>query len=443
MPRHAWLAGVVAVATAAPAYAQPTEARHAPGAHAALDVRVDPSELPPEPGDEDTFGRDIGLYDPSGQSMRPLHEALRRASDGTGQARILVYGASHVAADFFSNVIRERLQARFGDAGHGFVLPARAWRGYRHFGVSVESSPRGWEGLRVRASTRETEPLGVAGMAVEGASGAAWGRVDTGDHTASRFVLFYLKQPGGGGFDVLLDGRRVARLDTDAAELGSGVHVVTAEDARHVLEVRLRGTGPVRLFGVSVERERPGVIVDNMGLNGARASSHLLWSEDMHREHLRRLDPSLVVLAYGTNESGDDDHPIEAYEAILRRVVARVRATVPSAACLLVGPSDRPMQGDAGALVDRPRTHQVIEVQRRVSRDFGCGFFDLLEFGGGPLSMVRWAASEPAYAQRDHIHFTGRGYLRLGEVLHDAIMRRFDTAPRFEPPAAVAAGYDP
>ena len=146
----------------------------------------------------------------------------------------------------------------------------------------------------------------------------------------------------------------------------------------------------------------------------------------MHQQYLRMLDPNLIVLAYGTNESGDDDHPIESYEASLRSVVARIRGTTPNASCLLIGPSDRPMQGEDGELVDRPRTHQVIDAQRRVSRDFGCAFFDLVAFGGGPMSIVEWAAADPAYAQRDHIHYTVRGYRRLGEVLHDALMADFE-----------------
>jgi len=33
------------------------------------------------------------------------------------QARIVFYGASHVAADIYTEVVRTRLQTRFGEAG--------------------------------------------------------------------------------------------------------------------------------------------------------------------------------------------------------------------------------------------------------------------------------------------------------------------------------------
>ncbi|HEY8430267.1 MAG TPA: GDSL-type esterase/lipase family protein [Sandaracinaceae bacterium] len=444
MSRARCLACLVAIAAPAAAAAQPSE-QAASSSHAALSPSTEPPDEAPdaaEPGEPApvVFGEEIDLYDPSGRALAPLYRALRRAEAGEGQARILFYGASHVAADYFTNVVRTRLQERFGDAGHGFILPARPWRYYRHLGgVSVESSRR-WEARRITASSREVEPLGLAGVAVESSSPTDWGRIDTGSQTASRFEIFYWRQPRGGAFDVYLDGRRVRRISTAAEEPGPDYAVVTAEDARHVLEVRVRGNGPVRLFGVSIEREVPGVIVDTLGINGARASSHLLWDEALHTEHLRRRAPDLVVLAYGTNESGDDDHPIEDYEATLRSVVARVRGTVPDAACMLIGPSDRPLRQPDGAFVERPRTQQIIEVQRRVSRDFGCAFFDLVAFGGGPLHMVQWAAAEPPFAQTDYVHYTARGYLRLGEVLHAAIMRGWEAAERFDVPSAVASG---
>lgn len=406
------------LALAAPAAAQ--------GEHAALRRDIVYADLPDTPEVEElVFGEDISLYDPSGQGLRPLHEALQRAAAGEGQARIMVYGASHVAADYFTNVVRERLQERFGDAGHGFVMPARPWRGYRHLGgLSVESPRRVWDGLRVRASTRDVEPLGHAGMAIEGDSANAWGRIDTGENAAGRWVIFYLQQPDGGSFDVSIDGRRVVRIATASEQVSGGFQSFTMSDEPHQLEVRLRGDGPVRIFGSSVEREAPGVIVDTMGLNGARAVSHLYWQEEIHRQYLRMLAPDLVVMAYGTNESGDDGHPIEEYEAELRAVVARTRGTVPDAACMLIGPSDRPLRED-GEYVDRPRTAEVNEVQRRVSRDLGCVYFDLVAFGGGPLSMLQWAHTDPPFAQRDYVHFTGRGYLRLGDVLHDTLLRGF------------------
>jgi lysophospholipase L1-like esterase len=143
----------------------------------------------------------------------------------------------------------------------------------------------------------------------------------------------------------------------------------------------------------------------------------------------------LVVLAYGTNESGDES-PLEDYERDLRAVVKRMRDTVPEASCLLIGPSDRPMQVEERVFEDRTRTARLIEVQHRVALEHGCGFFDLVAFQGGALSMLQWAASDPAYASQDHIHYTRVGYQRLGEVLLSALLEGMPESGELEPASA-------
>jgi lysophospholipase L1-like esterase len=140
----------------------------------------------------------------------------------------------------------------------------------------------------------------------------------------------------------------------------------------------------------------------------------------------------MVVLAYGTNESGDDDVPIETYERRLRKVMSRLRELLPSSACLLIGPSDRPIEEEDGSYSPRPRTGQLVQSQRRISAEYGCGFFDLVAFMGGEMSMVRWVEAEPPLGTPDHVHFTRRGYERLADVLHDALLSGYVSPPPAE-----------
>ncbi len=390
--------------------------------------------------DEGLLGVRIPVHDPSGRALDGLHGALDRVAAGEGKARIVFYGASHVASDWFTGTLRRELQSRLGDAGHGFILPVQPWRSYRHLDVEVESDWRRWTTHRIRTGNWVVDHYGYAGVAVETDRQGAWGAVTTaadGDigRSAGTYDLYFMKQPGGGDIDVWIDGRRVERVSTAAEERQAGYATFQVEDGAHRFEIRARGNGPVRIFGVAVERERPGVVVDTLGINGARARSHLFWEDALYREHLARREPDMVVLAYGTNETGDDDVPIEDYEARLREVVGRVREVVPDASCLLIGPSDRPLV-EGETIADRPRTSELVEVQRRVSEDLGCGFFDVVAFMGGPLSMQQWV--EQDYGQSDHIHFTRQGYERLAHALFDALTRDY----RGELPEAGAALAD-
>ena len=383
---------------------------------------------------EDAPGLDIAIQDRDGKSMEAFHKALEKAKEGKGQARILFYGASHVAGDIFTGSIRRELQKRYGDAGHGFVVPVHPWRTYRHRDINIESNHKKWKTHRIKVSDSKVERVGLAGVAMESRRAGTFGKVSTTlqgstGRNASLFELYYYKQPGGGDFEVLIDDKKVKRINTRAPRYKAGYATFRVPDGPHSFEIKVTGRGPVRVFGVAVEREVPGVIVDTLGINGARQRYQLLWEDSLFQEHLKRRNPDLVVLAYGTNEVGDDS-PLELYEERLHKSTKRVREALPNASCLFIGPSDRPLKVEEGVFEHRPRTPSVIEIQRRVAMHYGCGFYDLVAFQGGAMSTVEWAAQQPQYASQDHIHYTRRGYERLGDALLLALMEGFEDQPQ-------------
>lgn len=390
------------------------------------------------------------IEDASGHAFDAFYEALERIEPEHAQARIVVYGASHVASDLYTDIVRSKLQARFGDAGVGFVQPLRAASGYRSAGVTFEEAT-GWSGVHVKAKTPVYDRYGLGGMYLTAAQSrkAAQLAFLTRPHAglsgnADTLELWYLKQPGGGRLRVMIDGVE-HKLNTQAKTLKPGYERYALADAQHRVELIAAGNAPVRLFGVVMERDRPGVVVDNLGVPGSRVRYHLLWDDAVYREHLARRKPDLVVLAYGTNESGDDEEPIESYAGDLRKVLGRIREIVPKASCLLVGPSDRPIENPDGTFVDRPRTTEIVEVQRKLSAEYGCGFFDLVAFMGGRLGMLRWVNTLPPLGTPDYVHFTRAGYEALGNGLHAALMAGFapTSAPAPVPPTAAGSSRAP
>ncbi|MDD9944957.1 MAG: GDSL-type esterase/lipase family protein [Myxococcales bacterium] len=373
----------------------------------------------------------VPLYDPRGDSLEPFYSALRKTSAEGAHTRIAFFGASHVASDMFTDVVRQRLQARFGDGGPGFVLTAKPWRWHRHALVKYPHT-RNFKGVRVLARAPKHDRYGLAGVALQSGRLRAISRIATRPGRAAtgevdRVELYYLKQPRGGRVRVLLDGKGLATIRTRDRRPGPGYERFQVPLGLHQLEFRTQADGPVRLFGVVLERSGGGVVLDTLGIPGSRARNHLYWEETLYRAHLKHRAPHLFVLAYGTNEAGDDDVPIEAYESRVANVLDRLRSVLPGAACLLVGPSDRPIKNEEdGSFLPRPRTAQLIAAQQRLAQKKGCAFYDVVAFMGGSMSMLRWNEAKPRLGAPDHIHFTRSGYEALGEALHNAIMEGFD-----------------
>ena len=115
---------------------------------------------------------------------------------------------------------------------------------------------------------------------------------------ASFSELAYLEQPSGGAFDVFVDGVRVVRVSTRGERHASAFRAFdVAEASAHQVEVRAVGDGDVRVFGMSLDRAPHGVVLDALGILGARVSTALSWDERHWAEQLAHRAPALVVLA--------------------------------------------------------------------------------------------------------------------------------------------------
>ena len=382
-------------------------------------------------------GNALGLFTPlepeaaaDEHPMARFYAALRKleaGEDPDGKVRILAYGASHTDADIYPHYLRSYLQERFGDGGHGFVQIARPWNWYGHVDVAVDGLKH-W--LTVHAQRRqgiEDGMYGLLGSALIGKNKRAFGQVTLRNEAiASRFELYFLEQPRGGSFKLLADGEVLTTIKTRSKTTQAGYHAFSLPEGPHTIEVRLVGNGAVRMFGMTAERDTPGVVVDTLGIGGTRAANMLAWDEAVWGSNVAHRTPDLVMLAYGTNEATDSHADISTYEQDLRQVMEKLGRVAPGASCLIIGGGDFPRQLEDGTWTVRRRVGQIRSAQRRISKEYGCAFWDLHGFMGGDLSMTRWASSRPAMAKGDHIHFTKRGYVRMGMGLVDAIMVPFD-----------------
>jgi len=345
--------------------------------------------------------------------------------DAGERVRLSFYGASHTSADWWTGRIRRELQDRWGDLGHGFVLPAALYSGYRGQDVNLCRSS-GWRAdWAGRRGGRDDGLLGFAGMSVSSASPADFGWLETtGENPHGRSVqsvdVFTLGHAGGGSLRIQVDETAARTIPTDVPGPSLQRTRVDLPDGAHRVTFAPVGDGEVRIFGTSMERSGGGALVDAMGIRGRRARDWLAWEPTMFAAGLRALGPDLIVLAYGTNEAADTKYSMTEYREELTGVLTRLREAAPTTACILVGPSDRTKR-HRGRWSTWSRTAPVAEVQRELAPQFGCAFWDWQQVSGGPGSMRTWQLIDPPLAARDGIHFTKAGYEYSAERLLAAI----------------------
>src|SRR5579871_4617060 len=135
----------------------------------------EPHIVPPPTGasgaSQNTAPQTSFLTVPPG-SLDTFYAALRRTESKEPGAvtRVLHYGDSPTTADSITSDVRRLLQARFGDAGHGFLLIAKPWAWYGHAGITLEGS--GWM-IEPASQARARDGIhGLGGVSFRGAPGA-------------------------------------------------------------------------------------------------------------------------------------------------------------------------------------------------------------------------------------------------------------------------------
>jgi hypothetical protein len=370
----------------------------------------------------------LPIVDASGKALAGFYADLEKTARKQPGAitRVVHFGDSIVVSDYVSGTLRRKLQSQFGDAGHGFMLMANAWPAYFHNDVYRFASS-GWLVSRIVGPLTPDGLYGLGGVSFRAPPGsrARFGTAKKGSfgRAVSRFVVVYLEEPGGGTLALNLNGKPWGEIATDGPEKKVAYETVTVPDGEHELEVVTK-SGTSRAFGVVMERDTPGVVLDAIGVQGARVR-FLDKQDDAHwAEQLRWRDPSLLIYEFGANESGDGfAYPMVDYHRTMKEVLRQGKVAVPDAGCLVIAAMDRAEKRgtDLSSMAVIPA---IVEQQRKASAEVGCAFFDTYQAMGGPGSMAAWVAR--GLGQADLTHPTGSGSEVLGNWIYRALMQGYD-----------------
>ncbi len=343
-----------------------------------------------------------------------FHDALRalEAQERKAHVRILWLGDSHAQADFWTGGVRTALQKRFGNAGPGFVH--LGMKGYRHDDIDVEVDG-GWR-------MRPRQPSTVAPFG-DGAFGL--GGILHAGFSGKRAASLRLTDASLAGKPLTWDVCYKAGLASDdfAISLGDAhrerIKSPTVDEALHHLEFANTGLAKLDISirdgrpdfcGVRIEvdpQKHPGVVLDNVGINGARYATALAWNEAAWAKEVARHPPDLFVFEFGGNEASDPVVKPAEYEKNTRALILRGKRIRREASCLVVGPADRV---DAEA-----RIPPINDAMRRAALAEGCMFWDTHAVMGGKGSLTRWRDEKKA--SPDGVHLMPRGYSELAALL--------------------------
>lgn len=354
--------------------------------------------------------------------------ALADAEAGKGVARALHYGDSTLAGDGIARTVRERLRARFGDAGPGFVSAAVESARVTRTDVDAKRSGNWRERSILMGGAQGRYGLGgTVGIASPGGSASIMApKGQTGRFT--RLEVWYQAGVGYGGIWASADDRELVREAATAS---------ATEDRRYTANIpegfeRLKygaSDGPVPYYGVVLETGAPGATWEAQGIIGAGSRSFKAFAPDHLAAQMAWRGPDLVALQIGGNEAG---FPVlqygdgTGYMPIYQAALDQLRTAAPNASCLVISPLDQGVVEEGQPPRSKPGMPRMVSAQRRVAEAAGCAFWSAYDAMGGEGSIVRWAALSPPLAWTDYAHLSPAGLGVIGGHLSDALLTAYD-----------------
>lgn len=356
-------------------------------------------------------------------ALDPFFEALDVAPSSGRPTVIAALGNSLIAGDGVIDVVRARLQARYGEAGRGFLLADRM----APYGGRSRCSNRaaGWTASTFSPPYKLRWPFGLSGVhhtsQLAGASSTFALKGET------RAEVWWLDRPEAAAVDVLVDGAISATLEPKGEEAGHRELLQLAGKERELTLVA-KGKGAV-LHGVVLEKEQSGIVLDMLGVPSADASIFLQSDEAIFDDQLRARNAKLVMLMFGGNETKRIAWGRSSQEKVmrdLRTLIARVRKAS-DAACWVIGPLDAVVKRPGtGPFTQRPELEDVIAMERKIALEEGCAWFDLFHAMGGSGSIKRFDRAGLMHA--DRVHPKGKGLDVLGQLIVDAMLDEYAKA---------------
>ncbi|PIE45905.1 MAG: hypothetical protein CSA44_01330 [Gammaproteobacteria bacterium] len=271
------------------------------------------------------------------QALQQRFHALQQGEKDV--IHITQFGDSHSAADFFTGRLRERLQARYGNAGIGWIAPLQI-RGQRHALVSYEQ-----EGWQLSDSRQEDGDFAMGGYTAIAENPLASVQLKARKMPLSgKWLLTLLAQAP----KTLPDNsdNRPATLNLFDGDVNLQTIELVASQGWQVYQSQGRfpitvesNTAGVKIAGFWLEKANAnGVIVEAVAANGAQNTLWNHWqSRELQRDLLKLSRSDLLIIAYGTNEAFNKHLTAAEFSRDFSRRIRWLKANLPHSVIIVIG----------------------------------------------------------------------------------------------------------
>ena len=373
------------------------------------------------------------IKDPEKSMSAFINELIDLFNGKDTVVNIVHLGDSHIQAGFLSGRTMRMLHNSFGNAGRGWIAPFKLSKVNEPNDYFISSNIKEW----------------IAGRCVQPKPKCPWGIGGIGIQTEAKDVSFNLiiAPNNGAGYSfnkvfLYRDQRALPMIPKyeerdSVAELSWGMQPFEDIAIDTFITKNLIDTFAIRsanvlmdsastknsnlYYGFNLMNGNPGILYHSIGVNGAKFVD---YTSHEYARRLSLLNPSLIIISLGTNESFGRNFSKAVFEEQIDAFIRIIREEIPGVSLLITTPAEsykRAYQNKKRIYVRNENITKIADVISSYAEKNGIACWDLFTLSGGNNSCQKWYNAK--MFGRDRIHFSTTGYEEQGALLYKALMR--------------------
>jgi len=362
------------------------------------------------------------------QNSANLIDFLKKIQvDSLNTHSVIHIGDSHIQADLFTGKLRKLFQNEYGNAGRGLVFPYAFAKTNGHSDAKFPANNCIWSNLKI-VKAKDFDNIGIPAI-----------QLNLLSKTNCGFQLKFKDDSsainkGFSELELIFKGEAKIRIqDTYGISLkelqdtlinGLNHRTFFSDFPVEIVDFQIDKTSAeFELKGMLLKKKNPGIFYHSIGVNGAEFSDYI--PQENFFNELSILNPELIVLSLGTNESVSniDSITFHNYLTSFYNYLLPLKATL-----LFTTPADNDRRKRVGKkrkkrtiFVTNPKAEWLGQQIVHFCKEKNIACWNMHEVMGGENSMKLWVTNE--LAARDHLHFSKKGYVLQAELLFQAIKK--------------------
>lgn len=350
-----------------------------------------------------------------------LYAKLQRISKGSSEiVQVFHIGDSHIQGDFFSGQTRNLLQGEFGNAGRGLMFPYKAAKtnGPLDYKSSFEGN---WLVNRAILPIKNNSN-GLAAYSISTKTFGSYILFDT-KYCDSMNLLYTqtLKIPKdsrGYPFKIRIKDWSNNQEYVPNYETFDAYYTINFKQPSCKWGISFEGgLGEEFIFhGLMAFSNKPGVIYNNIGVNGIQAK-HYLNNTRVFKD-ISTFSPDLIIISLGTNEAQDYKKTVEQFSSEMDSLIDCIKISNATVPIIITTPNESYKFGRPNPIINK-----VVEAWKNSAQNKNVMLWDMYYIGGGKFSSNLWIQN--GLFSRDRVHQSIKGYRLQGDLLYQAIQYHY------------------